>query len=59
MDLEIAAAGTQFEAGSESRHALETLFDGHKWMIYANSLTKVLHFDIVRMLRFPWPIDAL
>ncbi|RXW22963.1 hypothetical protein EST38_g2892 [Candolleomyces aberdarensis] len=56
LDLEIAAAGTQFAAGSDSRHALETLFDGHKWMIYANSLTQVLHFDIStigRMITFP------
>ncbi|KAJ2927182.1 hypothetical protein H1R20_g9933, partial [Candolleomyces eurysporus] len=56
LDLEIASAGTQFAAGSDSRHALETLFDGNKWMIYANSLTQVLHFDIStigRMITFP------
>jgi hypothetical protein len=49
LDLEIPATGTQFEADLESRQALETLFDGHKWAIYANSLTKVLHFDFVRI----------
>ncbi|KAF6765940.1 chondroitin AC lyase [Ephemerocybe angulata] len=60
LDVEIAAAGTQFQAGEASRGAFETLFEGNKWMIFRNSATKVLHWDfsaIGRMLAYP-VVDA-
>jgi len=47
LDLEVAAAGTQFAAGADSRTAFATLFSGNKWMIYWNTLTGVLHWDFV------------
>jgi hypothetical protein len=48
LDLEISAAETQLEASASSKSALETLFEGNKWMIIANTLTGVLHWDLVR-----------
>ncbi|TEB06349.1 polysaccharide lyase family 8 protein [Coprinellus micaceus] len=56
LDLEISAAETQLEASASSKSALETLFEGNKWMIIANTLTGVLHWDlsaIGRMITFP------
>lgn len=56
LELEIAAAGTQFQANAASQKALEVLFEGNKWMIFSNSITDVLHWDfsaIGRMLSFP------
>ncbi|KAG2129781.1 polysaccharide lyase family 8 protein [Suillus clintonianus] len=50
--FETAAAGTSFEAGSESRAALETLYDGHRWMINFNAETQVLHWDLSPVGRF-------
>ena len=47
LDLEIAAAGTQFAAGADSKMAFATLFSGNKWMIYRNTLTGILHWDFV------------
>ncbi|KAI8995601.1 polysaccharide lyase family 8 protein [Trametes punicea] len=43
--FEIEAGGTQFQAGSDSRTALETLVDADQWMIYRNIFTNVLHWD--------------
>ncbi|OJT12944.1 Chondroitinase-AC [Trametes pubescens] len=45
FDFEIEAGGTQFQAGTDSRTALETLVDGDQWMIYRNIFTNVLHWD--------------
>ncbi|KAI0361658.1 polysaccharide lyase family 8 protein [Trametes cingulata] len=45
FSFEIEAGGTQFQAGSDSRTALETLVDGDQWMIYRNIFTNVLHWD--------------
>ncbi|KAK0465139.1 galactose mutarotase-like domain-containing protein [Desarmillaria tabescens] len=39
LQLEYAAAGTEFEANSDSKTAFEALIDGDKWMIYYNTLT--------------------
>ncbi len=47
MDLELAAAGTEFSAGSASKTALANLFDGDKWMIVYNAINGVLHWDFV------------
>lgn len=47
FDFEIEAGGTQFQAGTDSRIALETLVDGDQWMIYRNIFTNVLHWDFV------------
>jgi hypothetical protein len=41
LDFEIEAAGTQFAAGSTARAALETLYDGNRWMINFNTETQV------------------
>lgn len=41
LDLETEAAGTQFAANATSRTALETLFDGNRWMIFRNVQTNV------------------
>ncbi|KAL5534202.1 hypothetical protein ACEPAG_664 [Sanghuangporus baumii] len=56
IELEIAAAGTQFQAGETSREAFEALMDGDQWMIYLNVETGVLHWDfsaVGRMISFP------
>lgn len=52
LDLEVAAAGTQFAAGADSKTAFATLFSGNKWMIYRNTLTGVLHWDFSALGRF-------
>jgi len=52
LSIEIGAAGTSFAANKAARSAFETLFNGHRWMIYYNSLTAVLHWDFVRLLLF-------
>jgi hypothetical protein len=43
-----AAAGTQFAADDTEKSIFATLFDGNKWMIFYNTVTKVLHWDFVR-----------
>ncbi|KAK0198423.1 polysaccharide lyase family 8 protein [Armillaria mellea] len=52
MDLELAAAGTEFSAGSASKTALANLFDGDKWMIVYNAINGVLHWDFSVLPRF-------
>ncbi len=47
LALEIEAAGTQFQAGEESKSAFATLLEGDQWMIYRNVFTGVLHWDFV------------
>ena len=47
FSFEIEAGGTQFQADSDSRAAVETLVDGDQWMIYRNVITDVLHWDFV------------
>ena len=49
LSIEIGAAGTSFAASQAARSAFETLFTGHRWMIFYNSLTAVLHWDFVRL----------
>ncbi|KAH8823240.1 polysaccharide lyase family 8 protein [Flagelloscypha sp. PMI_526] len=56
LALETAASGTQWAASDENKAAVETLFDGNRWMIIRNTLTNVLHWDLsplVRMITFP------
>ncbi|KAJ7594959.1 polysaccharide lyase family 8 protein, partial [Mycena floridula] len=60
LDLEIEAGGTQFAANAVQQAAFSTLFDGDRWMIYQNTITKVLHWDfsvLGRFISFP-VIDA-
>ncbi|EGN94539.1 polysaccharide lyase family 8 protein [Serpula lacrymans var. lacrymans S7.3] len=52
LDLEIAAGGTQFEAGPESQNAFGTLLEGDLWMIYRNIRTQVVHWDFSVLGRF-------
>lgn len=56
LDIEREAAGTQFAANETSRTAFSTFFEGSQWMIYYNTITKILHWDfsvIGRMISFP------
>lgn len=56
LNLETEAAGTQFAANVTSRTALETLFDGNRWMIFRNVRTNVSHWDfsvVGRFISFP------
>ena len=41
LDFENEAAGTSFAAGSTAQAALETLYDGNRWMINRNIETQV------------------
>lgn len=50
LELEIAAAGTQFQADEATRKAYETFIGGSKWMIFVNTATNVLHWDFVSCL---------
>ncbi|KAG1749613.1 polysaccharide lyase family 8 protein [Suillus paluster] len=52
LDFEIEAAGTQFAAGDEQKAALETLYDGDRWMVNRNVETEVLHWDLSVVGRF-------
>ncbi|KAI0778155.1 polysaccharide lyase family 8 protein [Trametes elegans] len=52
LSFEIEAGGTQFQASSDARMALETLVDGDQWMVYRNVLTDVLHWDFGVLGRF-------
>ncbi|KAF9270093.1 polysaccharide lyase family 8 protein [Marasmius fiardii PR-910] len=52
LDLEVAAAGTQFAANETSKSAMELLFDGDSWMIYRNTQTGTLHWDFSTLPRF-------
>ncbi|KAJ7181703.1 polysaccharide lyase family 8 protein [Mycena crocata] len=52
VDLEVESGGTQFEATPASQTALATLIDGDRWMIYANALTGILHWDFSALGRF-------
>lgn len=47
FSFEIEAGGSQFQADSDARTALETLVDANQWMIYRNIFTNVLHWDFV------------
>ena len=58
LDLEIAAAGTQFAATETSKGAMEKLFDGDSWMIYRNTATGILHWDFVRQVLLRTTADA-
>lgn len=48
LDLEIPAAGTQYQANSESVAAFASLLHADQWMIFRNTFTDVLHWDYVR-----------
>ena len=48
MALEIEAGGTEFAANDTGIDAFETLWDGNQWMVVYNTLTSVLHWDLVR-----------
>ncbi|KAJ7900391.1 polysaccharide lyase family 8 protein [Mycena olivaceomarginata] len=52
VDLEVEAGGTQFQVSPAGQTAFATLFDGDAWMIYANTLTGVLHWDFSVLGRF-------
>ncbi|KAF7436855.1 hypothetical protein PC9H_003688 [Pleurotus ostreatus] len=45
LALEIATGGTEFGASADSMGAFSTLIEGNQWMIFQNTLTKVLHWD--------------
>ncbi|GLB36184.1 putative polysaccharide lyase family 8, N terminal alpha-helical domain [Lyophyllum shimeji] len=45
LSLELAAAGTQFQASSNSRAAFTALLDANQWMVLRNVVTGVLHWD--------------
>ena len=47
MALEIEAGGTEFAANDTGIDAFETLWDGNQWMVVYNTLTSVLHWDLV------------
>ncbi|KAG9035110.1 hypothetical protein FRB95_011977 [Tulasnella sp. JGI-2019a] len=56
LSLELSAAGTQWEGDNTTRSAFELLVDGSQWMMYRNTITDVLHWDIStigRMITFP------
>ncbi|KAF6765934.1 chondroitin AC lyase [Ephemerocybe angulata] len=56
LDVEIAAADTKYRAKKDSKAALELLFQGNEWMVYANTVTKVLNWDnsvLGRMVSLP------
>ncbi|KAG6850521.1 hypothetical protein H0H93_012522 [Arthromyces matolae] len=57
--FEIEAGGTEFGANATEQAALGTLFDGDKWMIYANSLTGTLHWDFILDLGKMWSSNSL
>ncbi|KAF7307058.1 Polysaccharide lyase family 8 protein [Mycena indigotica] len=52
VGLEVGAGGTSFQATPASQTAMETLFNGHKWMIYRNVVTGILHWDFSALGRF-------
>ncbi|KAG9035128.1 hypothetical protein FRB95_011995 [Tulasnella sp. JGI-2019a] len=55
LSLELSAAGTQWQGNATTRAAVDKLIDGAQWMIYRNSITKVLHWDVStigRMITF-------
>jgi len=52
LDLEVEAAGTEYAAGSAQQTTLELLFDSDQWMIVANTVTGVLHWDLSAIGRF-------
>ncbi|KAH6917349.1 chondroitin AC lyase [Coprinopsis sp. MPI-PUGE-AT-0042] len=56
LDVEVIAAGTQFAANAAQRQVFDVLVDGHRWMIFYNTISQILHFDfsaIGRMITFP------
>ncbi|KAG9007783.1 hypothetical protein FRB93_007174 [Tulasnella sp. JGI-2019a] len=56
LSLELSATNTGWAGGVATRSAVELLVDGSQWMIYRNTATKVLHWDIStvgRMITFP------
>ncbi len=46
-DVELAAAGTIYQASGASRSAFISLVQGNQWMIFKNTVTNVLHWDFV------------
>ncbi|TFK30475.1 chondroitin AC lyase [Coprinopsis marcescibilis] len=52
LDVELIASGTQFGAQETGRLAFDRLIEGHAWMIFADSLTQSLHFDLSALGRF-------
>ena len=51
MALEIEAGGTEFAANETGIDAFETFWEGSQWMVVYNTLTGVLHWDLVRTCR--------
>ncbi|KAJ7266529.1 polysaccharide lyase family 8 protein [Mycena rebaudengoi] len=45
LNLEIASAGTQFEAGSSAKAVFASLLGADQWMIFRNTITNVSHWD--------------
>ncbi|KAG8875399.1 hypothetical protein FRB98_007817 [Tulasnella sp. 332] len=55
LSLELSAADTAWQGNATTISAVETLIDGSQWMIYKNTATDVLHWDIStvgRMISF-------
>ncbi|KAJ7082937.1 polysaccharide lyase family 8 protein [Mycena belliarum] len=45
LNLEICAGGTQFQAGSTAQPTFSSLLVADQWMIFYNTITRVLHWD--------------
>jgi hypothetical protein len=59
LNLELPARGTEFAANSNSKGAVSALFEGDRWMIFANTQTGVLHWDFSVLGRFiALPVSA-
>ncbi|KAJ8502797.1 hypothetical protein ONZ45_g11431 [Pleurotus djamor] len=46
LDLEVAAANTQFAANNTSKAVFTSLFDADSWMVARNVITGVNHWDL-------------
>jgi hypothetical protein len=47
LNLEEAASGTRFASDDSERSIFSTLIDADKWMVVYNTVTGVLHWDLV------------
>ncbi|KAJ8522567.1 hypothetical protein ONZ45_g913 [Pleurotus djamor] len=52
LNIELATAGTQFQASSDSMNAFSTLIGANQWMIFRNIISNVLHWDFSVLGRF-------
>ncbi|KAF9056198.1 polysaccharide lyase family 8 protein [Panaeolus papilionaceus] len=52
LNLELTAAGTQFQAAGSSQNSFILLLQASTWMIFRNTFTNVLHWDYSVLGRF-------